>query len=98
MINTLKNYYEILDINNKVTEDEIYKAYNKKISQFNHLPFHTSKMIHEIKLLKEALYVLGDDIKRQKYNYKYEKNKQYEETNTSIDNTKVCERLFSIIL
>ena len=98
MINNFLNYYEILDINNKVTEDEIYKAYNKKISQFNHLPFHTSKMIYEIKLLKEALYVLGDDIKRKKYDYKYQKNKQYEENSTSIDNTKVCERLFSIIL
>jgi DnaJ-class molecular chaperone len=98
MIKTLKNYYEILDINNKVTEDEIYKAYNQKISQFNHLPFHTSKMIYEIKLLKEALYVLGDDNKRKKYDYKYQKNKQYEVIDSSIDNTKVCERLFSIIL
>ncbi len=98
MINNLKNYYEILNIDKNATEDEIYKSYNQKILQFNHLPFHTSKMINEIKLLKEALYVLGDDIKRQKYDYKYEKNKQYEENSTSIDNTKVCERLFSIVL
>jgi DnaJ-class molecular chaperone len=98
MINNLRNYYEILNIDKNAPEDEIYKSYNQKISQFNHLPFHTSKMINEIKLLKEALYVLGDDIKRKKYDYKYEKNKQYEENNTSIDNTKVCERLFSIIL
>jgi DnaJ-class molecular chaperone len=98
MINNLRNYYEILNIDKNAPEDEIYKSYNQKILQFNHLPFHTSKMINEIKLLKEALYVLGDDIKRQKYDYKYEKNKQYEENNTSIDNTKVCERLFSIIL
>jgi DnaJ-class molecular chaperone len=92
----MKNYYDILDVNNKATEDEIYNAYNIKITQFNHLPFHTSKMINEIKLLKEALYVLTNDIKRKKYDCKYEKKKQYDENDRSIDNTKVCDRLFSI--
>ena len=76
-------------------EEQIYDAYRLKISQFNHLPFHTSKMIAEIKLLKEALYVLGDEIKRQKYNKKIEKLEQYYSEET-IDNTKICDRLFSI--
>jgi DnaJ-class molecular chaperone len=96
LINNMKNYYEILNIEINATEDEIYQAYNIKIAQFNHLPFHTQKMISEIKLLKEALYVLTDDIRRKKYNNKYEKIAQYEEIGKSVDNTKICDRLFSI--
>ena len=92
----MKNYYEILSINNNATEEKIYDAYRNKISQFNHLPFHTQKMIAEIKLLKEALYVLGDDIKRQKYNKKIEKLEQYYTEDKVINNTKICDRLFSI--
>ncbi len=92
----MKDYYEILEIDLNATEDEIYKAYREKISQFNHLPFHTTKMIQEIKLLKEALYVLGEEIKRSKYNIKYSKIKQYEEEGKYKDNTKICDRLFSI--
>ena len=90
------NYYEILNINNDATENEIYQAYNQKITQFNHLPFHTTKMINEIKLLKEALYVLGDDTKRSKYDSKCNKIKQYNEEGKYNDSTKVCNRLFSI--
>jgi DnaJ-class molecular chaperone len=89
------NYYELLEVDNKATEDEIYKAYNLKISQFNHLPFHTSKMIKEIKLLKEAIYVLGDETKRQKYNNKFKKNMKYMEEGKHIDNTQICNRLFN---
>ncbi len=92
-----KNYYNILDINNTATEDEIYNAYRLKISQFNHLPFHTPKMISEIKLLKEALYVLGDNIRRNKYDIKCTKMNQYNEEDKVFDNTKVCDRLFSIV-
>jgi DnaJ-class molecular chaperone len=97
MNTNFNNYYEILNVNINATEDEIYQAYNIKIAQFNHLPFHTNKMIVEIKLLKEAIYVLGDEIRRKKYNNKYEKIIQYEEMNNkSVDNTKICDRLFSI--
>ena len=96
MRNNLQNYYDILNINNNATEKDIYAAYNSKIIQFNHLPFHTQKMISEIKLLKEALYVLGDNNKRQKYDYKCERINQYNEESRTIDNTKVCDRLFSI--
>ena len=53
-------------------------------------------MIAEIKLLKEALYVLGDENKRQKYNNKIEKLDQYNSADKIIDNTKICDRLFSI--
>ncbi len=45
----MKDYYEILDISQTASEDEIYNAYNNKIVQFRHLPFFTNKMIQEIK-------------------------------------------------
>lgn len=94
----MKNYYKILNITNNAKEDEIYNAYNNKISQFNHLPFHTPKMISEIKLLKEALYVLSDHYKRLKYDIKCTRMiNLYNEESRTIDNTKVCDRLFSII-
>ncbi len=89
------NYYELLEVDNKANEDEIYKAYNLKISQFNHLPFHTSQMIKEIKLLKEAIYVLGDESKRDKYDNKLKKQRQYMEESRHIDNTQICNRLFN---
>jgi DnaJ-class molecular chaperone len=92
----MKNYYEILNVNNNATEEQIYDAYRDKISQFNHLPFHTKKMIVEIKLLKEALYVLGDEIKRKKYDNKIEKLELYNSEGRNIDSTKICDRLFSV--
>ena len=92
----MKNYYEILNINNNALEEQIYDAYRDKIAQFNHLPFHISKMILEIKLLKEALYVLEDTIRRQKYDKKMEKLEQYNLEGRNIDNTKICNRLFSV--
>lgn len=92
----MKNYYEILSVANNATEEQIYDAYRDKIEQFNHLPFHTTKMIEEIKLLKEALYVLGDETKRKKYNNKMGKLEQYYSEGRTIDNTKICNRLFSI--
>ena len=60
----MKNYYEILNINQDVDETEIYESYRKKINQFNGLPFLTNKMINEIKNLKIAIYILGDTQKR----------------------------------
>ena len=94
----MKDYYEILEISSNVSEDDIYNAYNNKISQFNHLPFFTSKMISEIKLLKEAIYVLGNKNKRTKYNKKYYLIKNTQEESRDFDNTKICDRLFSTAL
>ena len=95
-MNRLKNYYNILNLKENSTEEEIYNAYNLQISQFNNLPFHTQKMINEIKILKEAIYVLGNTEKRNKYNKKWKSLKDFEELDTTIDNTKICDRLFSI--
>ena len=91
----MKNYYDILNVKKDASENEIYKAYRDKISQFNGLPFLTKQMSVEIKELKVAIYILGDEIKRQKYNIKMGHKKPIQ-PNNSIENTKICDRLFSI--
>ena len=96
----LKDYYSILGCNTDTKEDEIYNKYKQQISRFNNLPFHTKKMIIEIKELKEAIYILGNKSKRIKYNKKFKLQQSYtdlgeDETNI-LDNTKICDRLFSI--
>ena len=93
----IKNYYEILGLSFDAPEDQIFISYREKINQFNSLPFLTKNMISDIKLLKEAFYILSDVIKRDRYIKKYKKYKDYESTNRTIDNTKICDRLFSII-
>ena len=95
--NNFKNYYTILNVNEDETEEKIYDAYKEKITQFNGLPFHTSQMISIIKELKEAIYVLGDKKKRNKYNtilLKFKKTLKY--NNNSNENTKIYNRMFDI--
>jgi DnaJ-class molecular chaperone len=89
----MKNYYDILEIGMTATKENIYDAYKNKISQFNSLPFHTQKMINEIKTLKEALYILGNTEKRKIYNKKI----TLQNITDDFDNTKICNRLFSIV-
>ncbi len=92
----IKNYYEILGLPFNAPEEEIFKKYREKINQFNGLPFLTKEMVDDIKLLKEAFYILSDIKKRETYNKKYKRYRDYEATNRTIDNTKICDRLFSI--
>ncbi len=93
----MKDYYSILGINNNASENEVYEGYKKNIARFNNLPFHTKQMIEDIKILKEALYILSDNVKRQKYNIKLEENNKYiNDDSNPFDNTKICDRLFSI--
>ena len=93
----MKNYYEILGLEFNVPESEIFKNYREKINQFNGLPFLTKDMINDIKLLKESFYILSDVKKREVYIKKYKRYRDYESTNKTIDNTKICDRLFSIV-
>lgn len=96
MAKHMKNYYEILCLEYDAPEPDIFKKYREKIKQFNCLPFLTTEMIHDIKLLKEAFYVLSDTQKRKIYKQKYKQYKESNLTNRIIDNTKICDRLFSI--
>lgn len=90
------NYYNILGLELYANEKDIYNAYRNKIKQFNNLPFLTKIMIDEIKMIKSAIYILGDEQKRIRYNEKYKRHKDYEATDRQVDGTKICDRLFSI--
>ncbi len=93
----LKDYYSILGCKKDATEDDIYNKYRNQIKRFNNLPFHTKQMITEIKELKEAIYVLGNKTKRAKYDKKFKLQQSYDnESESEVDNTKICNRLFSI--
>lgn len=110
----MKDYYKVLDIDNindnkstsyqnviseaTITSTMVDLSYKIKIARFKKLPFLTKQMITEIKLLKEAYYVLHNDIRRSKYDKIYKKfklNKVLADDNR-IDNTKICDRLFSL--
>lgn len=90
----MKDYYKILNINKEASYDEIIEAYQFNISQFNNLPFLTTQMKDEIKELKEAKYVLEDSERRKKYHniikFNFNQDEKY------IDNTQICNRIFSI--
>ncbi len=92
----MKNYYEIFNIKQTASDDEIYEAYRTKIQQYNGLPFLTKQMISEIKSLKIGIYILGDTNKRIKYDKKLNNMKNYNDTSKYLDSTKICDRLFSI--
>ena len=92
----MKNYYEILKIDNNVDEEKIINAYNFLISQFNNLPFLTEQMINEIKNLKEAKYILTSRERRIVYDRKLNSINKYNNIPEYIDNTKICNRLFSL--
>ena len=94
----MKDYYIILCINNMddVDSNEIKKQYNIQISKFRGLPFLTKMMIQDIKNIKEALYILSNPIMKIKYDKILKKQKQLENDTRYVDNTKICDRLFSI--
>jgi|APSaa5957512535_1039671.scaffolds.fasta_scaffold68427_2 DnaJ-class molecular chaperone len=97
----MKDYYKILKLTKHATLTEINEVYEFNISQFNNLPFLTNKMINEIKILKEAKYILADEQRRKLYDIKLQnENKYNQDTNQSgfhcIDNTQICDRIFSI--
>lgn len=65
----MKNYYEILGISKEATQEEIKKVYRKLAIQH-----HPDKGGDESKFkeIAEAYDILGDESKRQKYNYQLE--------------------------
>ena len=91
----MKDYYNILGID-KIDEPDINESYNIQISRFKNLPFLTKQMILDIKNIKEAYYVLSSTILKQKYDKILKKQKLLEDNSKTIDNTKICDRLFSI--
>lgn len=97
----MKDYYEILNLSKTSSQEEIIKSYKDHISRFNGLPFLTNKMISEIKELKKAYYVLGDNERRLLYDSRFKTKKQVyqlrEHNNDFLENTKINDRLFGNI-
>lgn len=89
----MKNYYEILNIQLNSTFEQIKEAYKFKISRFQNLPFLTEQMKKDIKILKEAKFILFDKDRRIKYDIKnFSKNSKKEKSN----NTIICDRIFNL--
>lgn len=65
------NYYELLQIEQKETIENIILAYNDKISQFLNLPILSDRDKEYIKLLKKAKFILTDSERREKYDTIY---------------------------
>ena len=97
----MKDYYKILNLDTSSTHDEIKNSYKEHISRFNGLPFLTKKMIEEIKELKIAYYILGNNERRNLYDNRLKPKKTIfqnsERNNDFIENTKINDRLFGNI-
>ena len=97
----MKDYYEILNVQKTASKNDIIKSYKDHISRFNGLPFLTNKMIIEIKELKKAYYVLGNDERRLLYDNRFKSKKQVfqlrEHNDDFQENTKINDRLFGNI-
>ena len=94
----MKDYYKILNIENNIENNnkvKIQESYKREISRFKNLPFLTKMMIKDIKDIKEACYVLSIDKLRNMYINKLNNSKPNKESKY-VDNTKICDRLFSI--
>jgi curved DNA-binding protein CbpA len=85
----MKNYYQILGIEINATKETIKKAYRLYATKFHPDKQSGDTFFEErFKEIKEAYDVLYDDIKRTKYDYKYNSVDSKKNTNTdSFDNT-----------
>jgi hypothetical protein len=101
----MKDYYKILNIDSEsiskknIKPHDLDTFYKNKINRFKNLPFLTKDMKDDIKDIKEAYYVLSNNVLRNKYNEKYKKKEETiiaNDDNKYIDNTKICNRLFSL--
>ena len=94
----MKDYYNLLNVNINSSKDEIKKSYKSHISRFNGLPFLTEKMIIEIKELKIAYYILGNEDNRKLYDNRLKPKttiyQNSESNNDFLENTKINDRLF----
>jgi len=89
----MKNYYEILDVSNKSTEEEIKKAYRKKA-----LLYHPDKnnndpeCVEKFKMISEAYTILSDPQKRRDYDLMGDDYKEYD--NGGVDPFEMFNNIF----
>jgi DnaJ-class molecular chaperone len=64
---TTKNYYKILDVDKKATQEEIKKAFRKKAFKYHPDVNNTKENENKFKEINEAYEVLSDESKRKRY-------------------------------
>ena len=87
----IENYYQLLNINNNASFENINLAYENAISKYNNLTFLLPQQISEIKKLKTALYILTNSELKNKYDNKLSNIKPY-----NIDNEDDFDSVFKI--
>ena len=87
----MDNYYQLLNINNNASFENINLAYENAISKYNNLTFLLPQQITEIKKLKTALYVLTNPELKNKYD-----NKMFNIKPHNIDNEDDFDSVFKI--
>lgn len=64
----MENFYNLLNIVESSSNNDIIIAYKNKISKYNNINNFSEKQISEIKLLKTGFYILSNPNLRKKYN------------------------------
>lgn len=87
----MKNYYEILEINEKASQEVIEKVYKVLVKKYHpdlqENSGEKAKYEEKIKEINEAYEVLSDEIKRKEYDTKLELEKQKQERYSWTNNT-----------
>lgn len=84
----MKNYYDLLEISEKSTKEEIQKAFRKLAKKYHpDVNNGNSKIQEKFKEIKEAYEVLKDEKKRKQYDESIKVNKNYETCKTNNINT-----------
>lgn len=87
----MKNYYEILEVNQKASKEIIEKAYKVLVKKYHPDLYSGEKQKYaekKIKEINEAYNILSDEFLREQYDREYERNKyqQQGEQNMSKNN------------
>lgn len=86
MVSNMKDYYEILEVNNKASKEVIEKAYRVLIKKY-HPDLYTGeekiKAENRIKDVNEAYRILSDEFLKEQYDLELQKEKQEREQNFS---------------
>ena len=84
----MKNYYDLLEISEKSTKEEIQKAFRKLAKKYHpDVNNGNSKIQEKFKEIKEAYEVLNDEKKRKQYDESIKVNKNHETCKTNNINT-----------
>lgn len=100
----MDNYYKILQLSMSAENDEIIQAYKQKIKPYKKFTYLNKQQKKEVKLLKEALYVLTNKELRNIYNFNLQKESFKTLNNLDdlkykkqkVDGTLISDRMFSL--